>query len=199
MAILKTAWEIAMERAESLQVDTQKVKRDLTVKEGRQLAGYFLTDIDADKDEVKRTYDAVPAEDKPAFKEGMVLTLLSNLTLPRNNLFKDNLTKVIELGKLLGEGNEELESLLGQIEGFFGQYLDSQDQLVEQMKKQFAPALKQKEAQLRKQYGPNFTLRPEQDPEFMKVLDKQLAQLDEQYANILEQAKSQIKEFLDIA
>jgi len=66
------------------------------------------------------------------------------------------------------------------------------------MKQQFAPALQQKEAQLRKQYGPNFTLRPEQDPEFMKLLDKQLSQLDEQYTNILTQAKLQIKELLGV-
>ena len=99
---------------------------------------------------------------------------------------------------ILGEGNEQLEQLLGQLEGFFSQYLENQEDLVERMKQQFAPALQQKEAQLRKQYGPNFTLRPEQDPEFMKLLDKQLSQLDDQYTNILTQAKAQIKDLLGI-
>ncbi len=33
----------------------------------------------------------------------------------------------------------------------------------------------------------------------MKLLDKQLAQLDEQYTNILSQAKEQLKEMLGVA
>jgi len=198
MAIIKSAWELALEKAENLQVDPVKIKRDLKVKEGRQLAGSFLSDIDATKENTKKQYDAVPVEDKAAFKEGMALTMLSNLALPRSAAFKENFAKVLDLGMILGEGNEQLEQLLGQLEGFFSQYLENQEDLVERMKQQFAPALQQKEAQLRKQYGPNFTLRPEQDPEFMKLLDKQLSQLDEQYTNILTQAKLQIKELLGV-
>ncbi|HBO35141.1 MAG: DUF6657 family protein [Sphaerochaeta sp.] len=198
MAIIKSAWELALEKAENLQVDPVKIKRDLKVKEGRQLAGTFLSDIDATKESTKKQYDAVPVEDKEAFKEGMALTMLSNLALPRSAAFKENFAKVLDLGMILGEGNEQLEQLLGQLEGFFSQYLENQEDLVERLKQQYAPALQQKEAQLRKQYGPNFTLRPEQDPEFMKLLDKQLSQLDEQYTNILTQAKLQIKELLGI-
>lgn len=199
MAIIKSAWELALEKTEKLQVDPIKIKRDLKVKEGRQSAGSFLSDTDATKETIKQQYDAVPAEDMEAFKEGMALTMLSNLALPRNAAFKDAFTKVLDLGLILGEGNEQVVQLLGQLEGFFTQYLENQEDLVERMKQQFAPALQQKEAQLRKQYGPNFTLRPEQDPEFMKLLDKQLSQLDEQYTNILTQAKAQIKEMLGIA
>ena len=198
MAIIKSAWELALEKTEKLQVDPVKIKRDLKVKEGRQLAGIFLSDIDATKEGTKKQYDAVPAEEKEAFREGMALTMLSNLALPRNTAFKENFAKVLDLGMILGEGNEQLEQLLGQLEGFFSQYLENQEDLVERMKQQFAPALQQKEAQLRKQYGPNFTLRPEQDPEFMKLLDKQLSQLDDQYTNILTQAKAQIKDLLGI-
>jgi len=198
MAIIKSAWELALEKTEKLQVDPVKIKRDLKVKEGRQLAGTFLSDIDATKEGTKKQYEAVPAEEKEAFKEGMALTMLSNLALPRNTAFKENFAKVLDLGMILGEGNEQLEQLLGQLEGFFSQYLENQEDLVERMKQQFAPALQQKEAQLRKQYGPNFTLRPEQDPEFMKLLDKQLSQLDDQYTNILTQAKAQIKDLLGI-
>ena len=70
--------------------------------------------------------------------------------------------------------------------------------MIEGMKQQFAPQLEQKQAKLRQQYGPDFILRPEQDPEFMKLLDKNLSQLDTQYNNILQQAKDQIKEMLNI-
>ena len=84
------------------------------------------------------------------------------------------------------------------MQGFFTQYVETQEDLIQRLKEQFAPHLQQKEAQLRAQYGPNFVLRPEQDPEFMKVLDKQLKTLEEQYTNVLDNAKERMKEILGI-
>ncbi|NLK06517.1 MAG: hypothetical protein GX315_09130 [Spirochaetales bacterium] len=199
MAIIKSAWELALEKTEALQVDPVKIKRDLKVKEGRQLAATFLNDIDATKEGTEKQFAQFEGEDKQLVKEGMTLTLLSNLSLPRSAAFKDAFAKVVQLGLIVAEGNEQAGELISQLEGFFSQYLENQDDLVERMKQQFAPHLEQKQAQLRKQYGPNFILRPEQDPEFMKLLDKQLAQLDEQYTNILSQAKEQLKEMLGVA
>ena len=198
MAIIKSAWELALEKTASLEADPDKIKRDLKVREGRQIAATFLNDIDSTKEGTEKRFKSFEGKDKEAVKEGMALTLLSNLSLPRNVAFKDSFSKVLELGSIVGEGHEELGQLLGQLEGFFSQYLESQEDLVERLKQQFAPHLQQKEAQLRQQYGPNFTLRPEQDPEFMKILDKQLGQIEEQYTNILNQAKDQIKEMLDL-
>ncbi|MFA6681946.1 MAG: DUF6657 family protein, partial [Sphaerochaeta sp.] len=105
---------------------------------------------------------------------------------------------LLALGSIVAEGDEQITSLLSQVEGFFSQYLQNQEDLITRMKEQFAPHLEQKQAQLRQQYGPNFVLHPEQDPEFMKLLDKNLLQLDEQYNGILDQAKDQIKELLKI-
>jgi len=198
MAIIKSAWELALEKTEALQVDPVKIKHDLKVKEGRQLAATFLNDIDATKEGTEKQFAQYAGEDKLLVKEGMALTLLSNLSLPRSAAFKDGFAKVVQLGLIVAEGNEQAGELISQLEGFFSQYLENQDELVERMKQQFAPHLEQKQAQLRQQYGPNFTLRPEQDPEFMKLLDKQLAQLDEQYTNILSQAKEQLKQMLGI-
>lgn len=196
MAIIKSAWELALEKAEGLAIDPDKIRRDQLIKEGRQIAAALLNDIDVTVEDTKKKYDTYAAEQQQLVKEGMVLTLLSNLTLPRNALFRESFAKVHALGELLASGNEQINELLGQMEGFFSQYLENQDDLVERLKTQFEPHLKQKEAQLRAQYGPNFTLRPEQDAEFMKILDQQLVQLDEQYTTILEQAKEQISELL---
>src|SRR5690554_3899805 len=196
MAIIKSAWELALEKTEDLHIDPEKIKRDLLIKEGRQISAAFLNDIDVTKDATEKKYPSYAEEKRPLVKEGMVLTLLSNLTLPRNTLFKETVSKVLELGLLIADGNEQISQLLEQLEGFFTQYLENQDDLVERLKNQFEPHLKQKEAQLRAQYGPNFTLRPEQDAEFMKLLDQQLSQLDQQYMTILDQAKEQIKELL---
>ncbi|MDK2860579.1 MAG: hypothetical protein PWP25_1765 [Sphaerochaeta sp.] len=198
MAIIKSAWELALEKTENLQADPKKIKKEQLIKRGRQLAATFLMDIDATKEGTKKQYASYVGQEKDAVKEGMAITFLSNLSLPRNATYKESFSKVLELGEILGDGNEELKELLGQLEGFFSQYLENQEDLIERMKQQFAPHLQQKQAQLQQQYGPNFTLRPEQDPEFMKLLEKQLGQLDEQYTNILNQVKDQIKQILGV-
>ena len=199
MAIIKSAWELALEKTEGLQIDSEKIKSELTIKEGRQIAAALLNDIDVTMEETAERYHAFSGEKKKLIKEGMALTLLSNLTLPRNSLFKDTFSKVLDLGLIIADGNEQVKEILGQLEGFFTQYLENQDDLIERLKTQFEPHLKQKEAQLRAQYGPNFTLRPEQDAEFMKILDQQLSKLDDQYTQILTQAKEQINELLGLS
>lgn len=198
MAIIKSAWEIALEKTASLEADPVKIRRDMKIKEGRQLAANLLMDIDVTKEDTQKKYEAYPKEDKQIIKEGMALALLSNLALPRNPLFKEDFLDILALGAIISDGDEQVTSLLMQVEGFFSQYLQNQEDLIERMKEQFGPHLEQKQAQLRQQYGPNFVLRPEQDPEFMKLLDKNLAQLDEQYNTILDQAKDQLKELLKI-
>ena len=199
MAIIKSAWELALEKTASLEADPVKIQRDLKIKEGRQLAANFLMDIDVSIEDTQKKYDAYAKEDKQTIREGMALTLLSNLALPRTPLFKDAFPNFLALGSIIAEGDEQITGLLSQIEEFFAQYLTNQEDLIERMKQQFGPHLEQKQAQMRQQYGPNFVLNPEQDPEFMKLLDKNLSQLDEQYNQILDQAKDQIKELLKIA
>ena len=198
MAIIKSAWELALEKTASLEVDPVKIKQEQKIKEGRQLAATFLMDIDVKKEDIQKKFDAYPKNEKQSVKEGMALTLLNNLALPRTPLFKESFPTLLALGSIVAEGDEQITSLLSQVEGFFSQYLQNQEDLITRMKEQFAPHLEQKQAQLRQQYGPNFVLHPEQDPEFMKLLDKNLLQLDEQYNGILDQAKDQIKELLKI-
>ncbi|HKM05434.1 MAG TPA: DUF6657 family protein [Sphaerochaeta sp.] len=199
MAIIKSAWELALEKTATLEADPVKIQRDLKIKEGRQNAANFLMDMDVTQEETQKKYDAYPKKDKLIIREGMALTLLANLALPRTPLFKESFPQLLALGTIVAGGDEEFVGLLAQVEDFFTQYLKNQEDLIERMKQQFGPHLEQKQAQMRQQYGPNFVLRPEQDPEFMKLLDKNLAQLDEQYNGILDQAKAQMKELLKIA
>ncbi len=104
---------------------------------------------------------------------------------------------MIALGAMISDDDEELVELLAQMQGSSpntskpgGSHRAAEGAV--------RPHLQQKEAQLRAQYGPNFVLRPEQDPEFMKVLDKQLKTLEEQYTNVLDNAKERMKEILGI-
>lgn len=195
MGKIKSAWEIALERTEDIHADPQKIRHDSLFKEGRQLAGSFLTDIDITPEETEKRLSTYDKDQLAIIREGMATTLLFNLTLPQDESYKDNIQKLRVLGKIIDPQSDEL---LEQLDGFFGQYLETQEHLVERMKQQFQPMLEQKQAQMRKQYGQDFVLRPEQDPEFIKLLQQNLKQLSTQYQQALDDAKGQLRELFGL-
>lgn len=196
MGKIKSAWEIALERTEDIQADPNKIRHDNLIKEGRQLAGGFLTDTDKTIEEVQQKLASYDDDKKAVVKQGMAMTVLFNLSLPTDDNFKDSVDK---LTQLVGIIDAQAVPLMDQVSGFFDQYLQTEDHLVERMKQQFQPMLEQKQAKLRQQYGPDFVLRPEQDPEFVKLLQQNLSQLSAQYQQVLDQAKDQLREIFGIA
>jgi len=191
MARLKSAWEIALEKTEELNVDLDKIDRDRAIKLGRKICGLYINDIDFTKEKFLEAYDI--EKNKEALREGIVNNLLLNISLPKDESFEKTIEKLIDITKILDEFNEQLVTTLNQIREFFIQYLKHQNDLVNQMKEQFAPVIKQKEAQMQQQYGPNFSYTADQDQEFMKLLEDNLKKLDDQYNQSLNEVKEQIK------
>lgn len=194
MARIKSAWEIALEKTENLNIDLDKINREKAVKVGRKICGLYINDIDFTREKFMEEFNK--AEDKTAVKEGIVSNLLLNITLPNDQSFENTFEKMIDIIKIIKDENDQLVDTLNQIKEFFNQYLNHQSDLVNQMKEQFEPVIKQKEAQLKQQYGPDFTYTADQDQEFMKLLDDNLKKLDEQYNETLENVKAKIKEEL---
>ncbi len=194
MARLKSAWEIALEKTEELNVDLEKINREKAIKLGRKICGLYINDIDFTKDKLIEAYDK--EENKKALREGIVNNLLLNICLPKDESFEKTIDKLIDIIQILDEYNEQLVTTLNQIKEFFNQYLNHQNDLVNQMKEQFEPVIKQKEAQLQQQYGPNFSYTADQDQEFMKLLEDNLKKLDDQYNQSLNEVKEQIKKDL---
>lgn len=191
MAIIKSAWEIALEKTKDLKVDTKKVQQDETIQKGRRLAAGYLND---DTDDLKTVTDALKkakGEEKELLTKGLVIACLDNIQLPQSKEYKEAFARLTDLVDALK--NPAFSDLLKQLGQFYEQYLAQQDQLTERAKTQYQPALEQKQAQLRAQYGDDVTLRPEQDPEFLKMLSKLLKQLDAQYGGAITNAKEQIR------
>ncbi len=194
MARIKSAWEIALEKTESLNVDVDKINKNNAIKFGRRICGLYLNDIDYTLEKFKKEYSE--ASDKTATKEGIINNLLINLTLPSDLTFEKTLDKINDIVSEISDNSDEIINTINQIKEFFKQYLNHQDDLVNQMKEQFAPVLQQKEAQLQQQYGPDFKYSAEQDSEFMKLLDDNLKKLDQQYNETLDNVKEKIKQDL---
>ena len=117
--------------------------------------------------------------------------VLDNINLPRSKDYKAGFQRVQALASVLGK--PQLDMALTQIGQFFDQYLMQEDQLADRLKMQYAPQLQAKQAQLSQQLGQDIQLQPEQDPDFLKLLDKTLGQLDAQYGQSLSDFKAKLK------
>ena len=126
-------------------------------------------------------------------REGFFETILANLNLPSDAEYKERL-KHLESGiHMVTKEKRQVSYLFQQVDQFLEQYLQTKEQVNEQLKTQYEPQLKEKERLLAQQMGAQITLTPESDPEFMNLLAKNYARLDEQYNQALGQVKEELK------
>jgi len=192
MGKIKSALELALEKTADLKTDKSAVKKNMIIREGKVAVSGFLED--ASRSDLHEKLQSYKGEELEWFKTGVVDTILANLTLPRLEADLNRLTPLSEALSLLSGSKEEVEGTFEQLNQLFSQYLSNLDQLEDALKKQYEPQLRQKEMKLRQQTGQDVQLRPEQDPEFMQILSEQLSRMDQQYNDVLKQAKEQIKQ-----
>ena len=190
------AWEIALEKTQDIHVNSEKIARNEKIQEGRKLAAAFLNDEEKTVEEVQKQVKTYKGQDKELIMKGLVTALLDNISLPQTEGYKHGFQKVQELTMIIGD--KKLSALVGQLGQFFDQYLAQIKQMTEKAKQQYQPRLEQKQEQLRAQYGDDIVLQPEQDPDFLKMLNQALKQLDAQYGQVITQAKEEIRNSYDL-
>ena len=191
MAKIKSAWEIALERTENIQIDREKLKKDENIKKARLCAGAYLND---EENKGESLFDDLKAiNDDDAVKKALKLTALQNLTLASDTVLTDRYERILYLISLCCGSNQNIMELANQIVGFCKQFPEHRKQLVDQLKEQFAPMLSQKAAQLKAQYGQDVPVSLENDPEFLKIANQQLERLQKQYDETLAEAKAQLE------
>lgn len=194
MSKIRSAWEIALEKTEDIQIDEKKLAFDEAVKQARTIAGKYINDEEDAGEDVAAELAAIT--DAKAMKEGVRMTIVQNLNLPSDEVLTDRFERLEKLAAIITGNAPDVMDLMGQITGFIKQYPLHRKQLLEQLKEQYAPALEQKAAQLREKYGQSVTLSAENDPEFVKLAQTQLDRLSKQYTDSLEGAKQQLDEML---
>jgi len=198
MSKIKSALELALERTAEVKVDKEAVRKDGFIRKGKSTAGKYLSNPKSIslKDEI----DLLNGDEQMWLRDGIVETLLANLTLPRYQSDLNRFPPIAEGLKSIKRdkksNGKNLEYLMNQYADLFKQYLDNLAQLEEQLRTQWEPRLRQKEQQLKQQSGQAVKLTPEQDPEFAKVLNEELAKMDAQYAEVLAQGKAEIRKMV---
>jgi len=190
MGKIKSAIEIALEKATGISVDKQSVKAEEYIKKGKKIISVFLDEPDGSLDGCFKGFEKKEIE---WVREGMFQVLLSNLYLPNDQYVLSKL-KRLEAGLLkLISNNKKLSLLFDQLEGFFTEYLEGKKRIHETLVAQYTPRLQQKAEAISKQLGTPVHLDPESDPEFKKILGHNIAQFDEKYKSVLEKVKQELK------
>ena len=195
MSKIRSAWEIALEKTENIEVDRDKLRREENIRKARSLAGSFLNgDEQMTASDLEKQYAEI--EDQSAAREGIKLSLMQNITLSTEEDVTNRYEKLLALASLISKGNAGVMDLMNQIISFLRQYPQHRKQLVDQLKQHFAPMLEQKAAQLKEKYGQDVPLSAENDPEFLKIAQQNLDQLAKQYEDTLKDAKEKLEAVL---
>ena len=193
MALLKSAWEIALEKTESITADPEKNRIDTLRTEGRKLAGAYLTSDDPEDTTFDKTYRASKEDDRIHLRQGIASTILMNIALPQSEEYASRFEKILHMATVIDEKESSSLHLLEQINQFFSQYLTTKDKLVERVKQQFQQVFDQKQEMLTQKYGKGVEMAMERDPEFIQLLQKHYSQLTNQYQSVLDQARDQLR------
>lgn len=195
MGRIRSAWEIALEKTQDIEIDKSKLEKENNITAARTLAGRYLNyDEEMSEDVLKKEYEKIEGLD--GVRDGIRTSIMQNLTLPSETVLNDRYERLETLASMISGNNSQVMSLMGQITAFLKQYPEHQKQLYEQLKEHFRPMLEEKAQQLREKYGQDIPLSLENDKEFVQVANKQLEELRKQYESNLDAAKSQLETIL---
>lgn len=199
MSLLKSAWEIALEKTDSIKPNPEKTRLEALRTEGRKLAGLLLASDDPEDTSVEKAYAQYSAEDKVYVREGIATTVVMNIALPQQNDIGQRLDKLQQLVKLVDGKQHSGNQVFEQLKRFLEQYITAREKLIERAKQQYLPIFQEKQERLAQKYGKGVDLSMEQDPEFIQMLQNGFSQLNGQYQRALDQGKEQLKAVWNIA
>jgi len=190
MAEIKSALELALERTKDIKSDPESLRRHQAKDDGKRLYARIQEDPQFD---LTGALKQVERDRRTWVREGLFSVARSNLTLPQNEADVEKITTIERVLSELVRDTSTLTELMKQVRQFFQQYLEDRNQLTEELRRQYEPRMKQKEQQMAQQYGRQVNLDPATDPEFSRVLQDHIGQLDSQYRGALQQVDEHLQ------
>ena len=190
MAEIKSALELALERTKDIKSDPESLRRHQAKDDGKRLYARIQEDPQFD---LTGALKQVERDRRTWVREGLFSVARSNLTLPQNEADVEKITTIERVLSELVRDTSTLTELMKQVRQFFQQYLEDRNQLTEELPRQYEPRMKQKEQQMAQQYGRQVNLDPATDPEFSRVLQDHIGQLDSQYRGALQQVDEHLQ------
>ena len=192
MGELRSAFDIAMERAEKLGEESHEEikKRDL-IPQGERLAARYL------KGQCDLTVELSKYDDEARgyIAEGVKAVLLRNLDTPKNDVAKRTNRRAMEGIKSLKQDKGGVENVYSKLRRLFKHYEEEgaqqRSQAYEALKQDFRRNLQQ----LAQQQGvpTGISIDVERHPQFQEQWQLTLTKLDAQYRTLLEEYKQEIE------
>ena len=190
MAIIKSAYEIAMANSKDIQGDKELVEANKLRDEGKKMVSRLLDEPAFD---IKAALKAYDAKKLPLVREGLMQSLLANLVLPSDEFTQNNTKRIGQAVSAMVSDARKVSLIFGQLDNFFKEYLEERKRVVEAVERQYGPKLRKKEDDLSRQLGRPVKINPAADPEYQALVRQYLSQLDAKYAEVLDGAKEEIK------
>ncbi len=193
MGKIKSAVELAMEKTSHMTIDKDLLKKKELKKAGQHLASAIINNGEKKGEEKLKSYSP---KDCISVKEGFADTIISNIRLPLYIDIDNKLNILKKTFTLISEKEDIYELVFNQLEQLFEKYNEDLQNLLEGLKEQYMPILMQKQQQLMEQTGQNISLEAEQDPEFVELLKKNRSSLENQYNEVINQAKEELRKII---
>lgn len=187
---IKTALEIALERAAAIKVDPEKLLEAEHLPQGRVLGARFLSQKELNlKEELLKFRPEV----RPYILKGVEEAFLTNLRLPRDGNSMETNRRCMEGLLQIKKNKSLLKQVFKEIEMLFQYYAGALEQAYLNLKENFAARLAQGKRALGRQVGPRGNAEVEYLPEFQEEWLRLREQLTAQYEAILEEKRVYIR------
>ena len=196
MGVIKSAYEIALERSRGVEADKESLEANRYMTEGKKIVSKILDEGETDFN-IKEALKQYEKKQLSWVKEGMAQSLLANYSLPSDELSLKRNKKVGEAFYSVIKDSRRLGRILNELEHFFSEFLEERKRLKEAFDDQYAERLREKEAQISKQLGGPVKLDPASDPEYGALLRKNMMSIEERYRVVLARAKEEIQKMID--
>ncbi len=195
MGEMKSAWQIAMEKADKLgKVSQDELNSIKYVPEGNRLASQFLID---DKMDLSGDIAKVqPPEAAPFVKKGAEEILLRNISLPRNEEETRRTNRSMAGLRSIKENKKQLESIFGLINNLVSQYKLALQQTYNEFKKNAEVTVQQAARNMRPQRGDQMSPDQRMQLQLQEEWRQIHSELDAQYEKALEEHKQKIREII---
>ena len=190
---IKSAYELAMERANKIKVDPLQLKQKELERIGKEAASNHLN---KPKYSLKRWFEEINPLEKKELVKGALWVFIKNINLPNSTADIDKLLKIKEGIITLTSVKDQVDEVFTQLTKIYQEYINQSKQLLEECKNQFAPKLQQKAMQLAQQTGQFVPIEPETDRDFLEFHKEQQNELDKQYKEALATISKHIEQLV---
>ena len=190
MGEIRSAMDIALEKTKDISVSRESLNAQELKTEGKKAATSWLAG--GDKNALRVLLNNRTDADKNLLVEGFVSIVLAATHIPAPGESTEKIHSIGEALEMLLPG-EEMGILFSRLARILDQYTAEKEQMEQALRQQFLPRLRAKQQELAKRYGQTVNLEPEQDSEYMNLLNRNRSAIEAKYESIIVEVRERVR------